>query len=188
DALRRAYDLVVFPGHEEYVSAHAYGVVSRYRDLGGDLMFLSANNFFWKVTRTGQTLRRVATWRTQGKPEAALVGVQWAASNYGSSQAPYVVQGAATAPWAFAGTGLRNGSSFGRYGIEIDARAPSSPPSTRVLARIPNAIGSHDAEMTYYEAGSGARVFAAGALNFAASITDPALSRLVENVWSRLAR
>ena len=42
--------------------------------------------------------------------------------------------------------------------------------------------------MTYYEASSGARVFAAGALNFAASINDPAVSRLVENVWSRLAR
>jgi hypothetical protein len=188
DALRRAYDLVVFPGHEEYVSGHAYDVVSRYRNLGGNLMFLSANNFFWKVTRSGQTLRRVATWRTLGRPEASLVGVQWAASNYGSSQEPYVVQGATASPWAFAGTGLRNGSSFGRYGIEIDARAPSSPAGTRVLARIPNAIGSHDAEMTYYETGSGARVFAAGALNFTASITDPAVSRLVENVWSRLAR
>ena len=40
--------------------------------------------------------------------------------------------------------------------------------------------------MTYYETGSGARVFAAGALNFTASITDPAVSRLVDNVWSRL--
>jgi len=188
DALRRAYDLVVFPGHEEYVSAHAYDVATRYRDLGGNLMFLSANNFFWKVIRTGQTLRRVAMWRSLGKPEAALVGVQWSASNYGTSLAPYVVQGASTAPWAFAGTGLRNGSSFGRYGIEIDARAPSSPPGTRLLARIPNAIGNHDAEMTYYESGSGARVFAAGTLNFAASITEPAVSRLVDNVWSRLER
>jgi hypothetical protein len=188
DALRRAYDVVVFPGHEEYVSGHAYDVVTRYRDLGGDLMFLSANNFFWKVTRSGQTLRRVAMWRKLRKPEASLVGVQSAASSYGSSLAPYVVQGAATSPWAFAGTGLRNGSSFGRYGFEIDARAPSSPAATRVLARIPNAIGSHDAEMTYYEAGSGARVFAAGTLNFTASITDPTVSRLVDNVWSRLAR
>ncbi|HEY2218129.1 MAG TPA: N,N-dimethylformamidase beta subunit family domain-containing protein [Gaiellaceae bacterium] len=188
DALRRAYDLVVFPGHEEYVSGHIYDVVSRYRDLGGDLMFLSANNFFWKVTRSGQTLRRVARWRTLGRPEASLVGVQWTASSYGSSPAPYVVQGAATSPWAFAGTELRNRSFFGRYGIEIDARAPSSPAGTRLLARIPNAIGSHDAEMTYYEASSGARVFAAGVLDFTASITDPTVSRLVDNVWSRLAR
>ncbi|HEX3686007.1 MAG TPA: N,N-dimethylformamidase beta subunit family domain-containing protein, partial [Gaiellaceae bacterium] len=188
DALRRAYDLVVFPGHDEYVSGHIYDVVSRYRDLGGNLMFLSANNFLWKVTRSGQTLRRVATWRTLGRPEASLVGVQWTASSYGSTPAPYVVQGAATSPWAFAGTELRNGLSFGRYGFEIDARAPSSPAGTRLLARIPNAIGSHDAEMTYYEATSGARVFAAGVLDFTASITDPTVSRLVDNVWSRLAR
>jgi hypothetical protein len=42
--------------------------------------------------------------------------------------------------------------------------------------------------MTYYETGSGARVFAAGALDFTASINDPAVSRLVDNVWSRLSR
>jgi hypothetical protein len=188
DELRRAYDVVVFPGHEEYVSAHAYDVVRRYRDLGGRLMFLSANNFFWKVARRGQLVRRVQMWRRLGRPEASLVGVQWAASNYGTGQAPYVVQAATTTAWAFSGTGLRNGSTFGRYGIEIDARAPSSPPGTRVLARIPNLIGRHDAEMTYYEGPAGARVFAAGVVNFAASITDPAVSRLVDNVWARLVR
>jgi hypothetical protein len=188
EELRRAYDLVVFPGHEEYVTDHVYDVVRRYRDLGGRLLFLSANNFFWKVRREGPLLRRVQLWRKLGRPEASLVGVQWAASNYGGRQAPFVVQGAAAAPWAFSGTGLRNGSAFGRYGLEIDARAPSSPPSTRLLARIQNLIGTHDAEMTYYETGSGARVFAAGALNFAASITDATVSRLVDNVWSRLLR
>jgi hypothetical protein len=187
DELRRAYDLVVFPGHEEYVSGHVYDVMRRYRDLGGRLMLLSANNFFWKVTREGQVLRRVQMWRKLGRPEASLVGVQWAASNYGTGQAPYTVQGAAPS-WAFTGTGLTDRSTFGRYGIEIDARAPSSPPGTRVLARIPNLIGRHDAEMTYYETPGGARVFAAGVLNFAASITNPGVSRLVDNVWSRLER
>lgn len=188
DELRHAYDLVVFPGHEEYVSGHVYDVVRRYRDLGGHLMFLSANNFFWKVTRAGHTLRRVATWRSLGRPEAALVGVQWAASNYGTSQAPYVVEGAGLLPWAFAGTGLRNGSTFGRYGIEIDSRAQSSPAGIRVLAQVPHAIGAHAAQMTYYDTPAGARVFAAGTLNFAASLADPSVSQLVENVWSRLAR
>jgi hypothetical protein len=187
DALRRAYDLVVFPGHEEYVTGHVYDIVKRYRDLGGRLMFLSANNFFWKVERDGQLLRRGATWRKLGRPEAALVGSQWSASTDSAAQAPYVVQGAAVEPWVFAGTGLHNGSTFGRYGIEIDARSPSSPPGTAVLARIPNLIGRRDAEMTYYETPAGARVFAAGVVDFAASINDPAVSRLVENVWSRLA-
>jgi hypothetical protein len=170
------------------VSGHVYDVVRRYRDLGGRLMFLSSNNVSWRVKREGQLLRRAAMWRSLGRPEASLVGVQWAAANSGRRQAPYVVQGAAGSPWAFAATGLGNGSLFGRYGIEIDSRAPSSPPGTRVLARIPNLIGKHDAEMTYYETGSGARVFAAGVVNFGASITDPAVSRLVDNVWSRLSR
>ena len=43
------------------------------------------------------------------------------------------------------------------------------------------------AEMTYYETPGGAKVFAAGALNFTASIGDPAVSQLVENVWARLS-
>jgi hypothetical protein len=186
DALRSAYDLVVFPGHEEYASEHVYDVVRRYRDLGGRLMFLSANNFFWKVERDGQLLRRVQMWRKLGRPEAALVGSQWSAGNLGAILKPYVVKGAGAEPWAFAGTGLGNGSTFGRYGIEIDARSASSPPGTAVLARIPNLIGAHDAEMTYYDTAAGARVFAAGVVNFAASITNPAVSRLVENVWARL--
>jgi hypothetical protein len=41
--------------------------------------------------------------------------------------------------------------------------------------------------MTYYETSAGAKVFAAGALNFAASVGDPPVSTLLENVWRRLA-
>ena len=44
------------------------------------------------------------------------------------------------------------------------------------------------AEMTYYETPRGAKVFAAGTLNFAASIDEPPVSRLVDNVWARLSR
>jgi hypothetical protein len=42
--------------------------------------------------------------------------------------------------------------------------------------------------MTYYETGRGAKVFAAGALNFAASVDQPVMGRLLENVWRRLSR
>jgi hypothetical protein len=41
--------------------------------------------------------------------------------------------------------------------------------------------------MTYYETPRGAKVFAAGALNFAASLDRPDVSRLLENVWARLS-
>jgi hypothetical protein len=42
--------------------------------------------------------------------------------------------------------------------------------------------------MTYYETPRGAKVFAAGTLNFAASISQPTVAQLVENVWARLSR
>jgi hypothetical protein len=190
DALARAYDLVVFPGHEEYTTAHAYDVLTRYRDLGGNLMFLSANNLFWKVRRTGRRLVRVKQWRALGRPESSLVGVQYVASNHGEHQEPYTVTGASQAPWAFAGTGLADGSTLGtRYGIEIDRRTAASPPGTQVLARIPDLMGAgRSAEMTYYETARGAKVFAAGALDFAASLDDPQVAQLVENVWARLSQ
>ena len=187
DALRRAYDLLVFPGSEELISSHVYDVIRRYRDLGGRLMFLSAGNFHWRAERHGASLRRLQAWRRLGRPEAALVGVQYSASTAAGGGKAYVVQGALSEPWVFDGTGLLNGSSFGRSGAEIDSRAPSSPAGTVVLARTPRAIGRHAAEMTFYETGAGARVFAAGALDFGGSIDLPAVGRLVENVWARLA-
>ena len=188
DALRRAYDLVVFPGHAEYVTTRGYDVVERYRDLGGNLMFLSANNLFRRVRREGPRLVRDRLWRELGRPESSVVGVQYAGSDQGQRQGPFTVTGADAAPWLFAGTGLANGSTFGRYGIEIDQRASSSPPETVVLAAIPDLMGAgRSAEMTYYETPAGAKVFAAGALNFAASIDDPQVSHLVENLWGRLA-
>jgi hypothetical protein len=186
DALARAYDLIVFPGHEEYVTQRAYDLVQRYRDRGGNLLFLAANNFFWRVDRQGERLRRVRVWRELRRPESALVGVQYIGSDYGGRQAGYVVE---QTGWPFEGTGLRAGDAFGRYGIEIDARTTASPPGTRLLASIPHLMGiGRTAEMTYYEAPGGAKVFAAGALNFAASVGDPAVSRLLENVWARLSR
>jgi len=188
DELAKRYDLIVFPGHEEYVTASEYDVVRRYRDLGGNLMFLAANNFYREVTRRGHTIVRGKLWRDLGEPESALVGVQYTASNHGEHQEPFTVTGAQTASWAFAGTGLVNGSTIGgQYGIEIDARTPSSPPSTELLADIPGLMGpTKTAEMTYYETPAGAKVFAAGAINFAASLTDPVVQRFVQNLWDKL--
>ena len=40
--------------------------------------------------------------------------------------------------------------------------------------------------MTEYETARGAKVFAAGTIDFAASLDDPAVAQLVENVWARL--
>ena len=41
--------------------------------------------------------------------------------------------------------------------------------------------------MTYYETAAGAKVFDAGAINFAATATEQPVSMLLENLWARLA-
>jgi hypothetical protein len=190
DVLRSAYDLVIFPGHEEYVATHAYDIVQRYRDLGGNLMFLSANNFFRRVDRRDSRLKLITLWRDLGRPESALIGVQYKASDRGSHQSPFVVTDAGAASFAFAGTGLQSGQPFGRYGIEIDEVTASSPPGTVVLAEIPNALGAGlTAQMTYYETPAGARVFAAGVLNFGGEVLLwPQTTQILENVWRQLAQ
>ena len=188
DELARHYDLIVIPGHEEYVTEHELDVITRFRDLGGNLAFLATNNMFWHVRIEGPRMTKVGLWRDAGRPEASLVGAQYVGSNHGGVQAPFVVTGADRAPWLFAGTGLENGSTFGRYGIEIDAAGPASPPGTVVLARIPNLLGAgKSAEMTYYETAAGAKVFDAGAINFAATATQQPVSTLLANLWARLS-
>ncbi len=193
DELARAYDLVVFEGHEEYVKAHEYDVIQRFRDLGGNLMFLSANNFFWKVTETKGVLQKIGRWRDAGRPEARLIGVQYRANDDGQHQGNFVVENAAAVPWLWDGTGLTDGSSFGSYvggyGIEIDATAPESPPGTVVVAQIPDLLGPGiTAQMSYYETPAGAKVFAAGTLDFGGSATFWPVKRILDNLWARLSQ
>ena len=111
--LAHLYRLIVFPGHHEYVTVAEYDAVQRYRDLGGNLAFLSANNFFYRVDRHGNTITRIGRWRDLGRPEAALVGVEYFYWNVGRYHSrPYTIVGAGRTPWLFAGTGLKNGDSF----------------------------------------------------------------------------
>jgi len=189
DALRAAYDLIVFPGHTEYVTGRLYNLIGGYRDLGGNLLFLSANNFFRRIDRSGMRLKLIDEWRDLGRPEEELLGVHYIASDRGQRHAPFTVVGADVAPWLFADTGLYNGAQFGMYGIEIDARGPASPPNVQVLATIPDLFGTgRSAEMTYYEHTSGAKVFSAGALNFGGQIMLwPATQQLLQNIWQQLS-
>lgn len=182
------YRLIVFAGHEEYTTSHVYDLITRYRNAGGNLAFLSANNFFYRVRVRGNTMTGRTRWRDIGRPEAALVGEQyvgWDEDKYRNH--PYKVVDTEAAPWLFAGTGLRDGVSFGNYGIEIDEPSNASPAGTNVLAVIPNEFGPNKpAKMTIYREGR-STVFDAGAFNFGASAHWPSVSRLVDNLWSRLS-
>jgi hypothetical protein len=182
------YRLIVFAGHEEYVTSHTFDLITRYRDGGGNLAFLSANNFFYKVKVSGDTMVGRTMWRDLGRPEAALVGSQYAGWDEGKyPNRPYRIVNTAAAPWLFKGTGLHDGSAVGNYGIEVDEPNSASPPHTHVLAVIPNELGpGKPAEMTIYTRGR-STVFDAGAINFGASAHWPALSRFFSNLWSHLS-
>ena len=162
DDLRALYDLVVFSGHSEYMTAHTYDVVERFRDLGGRLIFLSADNFFWRVEKSGDAMRRSGRSASEGRPEARFTGVQYRANDDGRRQGAYTVVAAEAAPWLFDKTGLATGSTFGEtvggYGIEIDATTPGlAARDTVVLARVTDLFGPGvSGEMTYYETPAGA--------------------------------
>jgi hypothetical protein len=190
--LRKLYNLIVFPGHEEYVTPHVFDLVQSYRNLGGNLMFLASNNFFYRVTRTGNVLHGRTRYRDIGMPEEKLLGAQyvdwfdWDGKMHPNQ--PYTVVGAKTFPWLFAPAGLKNGDTFGKFGIEIDAKGPDSPPATQVLAVIPNAFGKgKSAEMTFYRAPGGAEVFDAGVMNFGGSALQPPVEHMIEALWARLS-
>jgi len=181
------YRLIVFAGHEEYVTSHTYDLITSYRNAGGNLAFLSANNFFYRVKVSGNTMVGRIRWRDLGRPEAALVGAQYAGWDEGHyPNRPFRFVDTAAAPWLFAGTHLHNGSLVGHYGIEIDEPTAASPPHTHVLAAIPNELGpGKPAEMTIYTRGR-STVFDAGAINFGASAHWPVLSGFFSNLWSHL--
>ncbi|MFZ0341880.1 MAG: N,N-dimethylformamidase beta subunit family domain-containing protein [Gaiellaceae bacterium] len=188
EELARRYRLIVFSGHEEYVTEHTYDIVQRFQKLGGNLMFLSANNFFYKVEKQGNLMNGRWRWRDLGRPEARMIGAQyldWYQDVYPNR--PLTVTGAHRAPWLFERTGFGNGSRFGTYGIEIDALSPDSPEGVEVLAEIPHIFGpGQTAQMTHYTAPNGAEVFDAGVLNFGGTADDPGVSTMIENLWQRL--
>ena len=134
DDLARAYDLIVFPGHEEYVTEHEYDLVERYRDLGGNLAFLAANNFFWKITIKDDVMTRVAEWRDLGRPEAALIGVQYRANDRGGHRGPWLVHDPKS--WLVAGAELSSDGGFGIGGIEIDSTTHASDGAVKLLSSI----------------------------------------------------
>ena len=187
DALRAAYDLLVFPGHTEYMTTASLRRVVGYRDRGGNLMFLSANNFFRRIVAAGTMLNLIDEWRDLGRPEAALCGVQYLANDRGRRQQPYMVVGAEsclgirghrrcrTAPDS-ASTGSRSTPGAG-----VAAERPGARPDPEPLRPGPH--GGDDV----LRAPSGAKVFSAGVLNFGGQVgLWPEPARILDNVWRRL--
>jgi hypothetical protein len=187
--LRHLYRMVIFESHGEYVTSHMFDITERYRDLGGHLAFLSANDFFRDVVISGNSMTLIGRFRDLGRPEAALIGAQyvdWYRNRYPNQ--PYHVVRADRVPWLFAGTGLKDGSLIpGYYGIEIDGTTSASPPDTTVVATIPNIFPGETADMTYYTTAARAEVFAAGTINFGGAAANRTVARMLRNLWAHMS-
>src|SRR5207244_476832 len=136
--LRAAYSLVVFPSHEEYVTTREYDVVTAYRNRGGHLIFLSANNFFWRIVSHGNVMTRTRRWRDLGRPEAALIGVEYFRNDRGQRREPWVIRASPANNWLLSGSGLAPGSRISSGGIEADRIPTSSPRNITILPPLPN--------------------------------------------------
>ena len=110
-------------------------------------------------------------WRstTVNRPESAMEGVMYQDQNVGLEQ-PYLVTNASN--WVFANTGFTNSTSIpGIVGYEFDHYDPAfAPPgvTVNVLSDSPvqGNTGPGHANSTVYTATSGARVFAAGTIEW----------------------
>ena len=190
DELRALYDLVVFPGHSEYMTGHAYDVVERFRDLGGRLIFLSANNFFWRVDKQGTKMSGSGSGDRgppRGAPDGCAVPRQRRRPASGALHRRCGRGGAVA---------VRQDRALDRVDVRRDGRrlrdrdrlgTPDSPPGTVVLARVTDLFGPGlSGEMTYYETPAGARVFAAGTLDFGGSVNFWPMTRMLENLWQHM--
>lgn len=198
-------------GHDEYWTQAMRDNVENALHHGVSLGFFGANMAYWQVrlesSATG--LRRVVVcykdkaldplyghknslvtvkWRDPllGRPEDALIGQMWESWFAGAG---FSFRPIHTSAWPFAGTGLHDGSILpGIVGYEYDRqfRDASAPTNVTTLAASPviNTTGSHSvANTTLYTAMSGARVFAAGTIQWSWGLDDDVL-HVGLNAWA----
>ncbi|MET7463675.1 N,N-dimethylformamidase beta subunit family domain-containing protein [Nonomuraea sp. NPDC005501] len=232
DLLSR-YRLLVINGHDEYWSWEMRDAVEAFARAGGNIAIFSGNTCWWQV-RFEDDLRTMVCYRDAvadplsrtdpgrttvewpsdpvNRPENTLTGLTfrngagcWVDSRV-MSQESYTAR--FTDHWVYAGTGLRDGDTFGRgaLGYETDAadlewqdgvpRATGrdgTPPSFVVLATADlSHWRSHGkggaATMGVHRLGAGT-VFNAGTINWGNTLaTDPVLARITRNVMDRLSR
>ncbi|MCM0676857.1 hypothetical protein NCC78_19515 [Micromonospora phytophila] len=202
---------VIFPGHDEYWSPAMRAAVTTARDRGTSLVFLGANNCYWRI-RYAQGDRLVecaksivpgpgpepptTRWRDVGDPEQLLIGAQYVAIVDGA--APLVVRG--SDHWFWAGTQVRDGDEIpGVVHGEADQlmRGVARPASTEsvLLSDSPfNRQGRTRRQQTcLYRAPSGAWVFAAGSLAWTRQLrngpaADDRLRRATRNLLDRVSQ
>jgi hypothetical protein len=185
--LARAYDLLIFEGHHEYVTRNEHDLIRGFRERGGNIAYLSADNLYWRVAMRGRSIQRMEPWRELGEPSSELVGGEYV--GHARVAHPYIARHVERVRWLFAGTGIHNGSRFLRGGIEADEINAQSPRGITVIAEIPNVVGpGRTAQMTYYRTASGAKVFSAGAFTLAGCAMTPLGQKILDNLWDYMSK
>lgn len=189
----RRYSAIVFPGHTEYYEPATYDLLRRYRDVGGNLVFLQANPFYRQVRLDREHNAMVMTDydAREGRSDFALAGVGYDGCCFPHARAaPYT---AATGRdyqrvrWLFRGTGIGPGQRFGVAASESDRIDPELTPRDHVVAGLAVIEGKHgviNAAMVWSHAGRGS-VFATGNYTFL-RMGRGLTYKLFDNVWRKL--
>jgi hypothetical protein len=192
ETLRR-YSAIVFPGHTEYYESHTWDLLKRYRDGGGDLVFLQANPFYRQVRIDAKHNAVVMTDydAREGRSDFALAGVGYDGCCFPKSRAaPYVAASGRDydrVRWLFRGTGIGPGQSFGTAASESDRVDPELTPHDHVVAAeaiVPGKHGVVNAARVWSRAGKG-QSFATGNYSFL-RMGRGIVYKLLDNVWARL--
>jgi N,N-dimethylformamidase beta subunit-like protein/flagellar hook capping protein FlgD len=192
-ATLKRYAAIVFPGHTEYYEPATYDLLKRYRDAGGNLVFLQANPFYRQVRIDREHNAVVMTDydAREGRSDFALAGVGYDGCCFPRGRAaPYVAASGRDyerVRWLFRGTGIGPGQRFGYAGSESDRIDPELTPSDHVVAAravIRGKRGAINAAMVWSRAGRGSS-FATGNYTFM-RMGQGLTYKLLDNVWRKL--
>jgi hypothetical protein len=211
--------LVIVAGHDEYWTKAIRDAFDRARALGTNLAFLGADIGYWQM-RYADNRRTIVEYRsptldpetdpalksirfrslTPPRPECRLEGVEYAegggqAESIGGPFDYSVNPAALSDPW-FANTGFTASSRLkGLVGYEWDQVIPGCQRvAPTVLFQYQGPPTGADA--VRFTAGSGARIFSAGTLNFTHGLDDygtnppgdPRLERFMQNALTDLLK
>jgi hypothetical protein len=214
-----SHQLDIVAGHDEYWTKAMRDAWDAAQTSGVNVATLGANDGYWQARYADSTDRTLIEYRTAAidpgtdptqkttqfrslspaRPECLLEGEQYTGLNANPASPAYgVASGALSHPW-FVGTGFTPTSQVqGVIGSEWDT---AGQPGCATVQKLFTWTGldtyghPSEADATFYTAPSGARVFAAGTLNFSHGLdsfghttpADPALQAFTLNMLNDLS-
>jgi hypothetical protein len=152
----RAYDVLIFAGHHEYISRNTYDALEAHHHRGGHLAFFSGNDIYWQVRFEDDGTAMVSyksyalnedpmmgvddslvttLWSQEpvNRPAEALQGVSYVPYSYLFEREDFIVQD--SNHFMFEGTDLQDGDALGWQvaSSETDYIGPNSPPIMDVV-------------------------------------------------------